>query len=148
MIQAISANLMLIIYALTSTAGLILLKFAGQTGAPISFIEGKLHLNFGIFAISGIFLYGVSFLLYTYLIAKNDLSYIIPLSTALVYIGIFLASYFLFHEVLTAVKVAGIMLILGGVILLNLGNSNNDTANIKVKENSPIASAVPDKNSN
>lgn len=121
MIQVISANLTLIIYALTSTAGLVLLKFAGQTGAPISFVDGKLHFNLGILAVSGIFLYGVSFLLYTYLIAKNDLSYIIPVSTALVYIGIFFASYFLFHEALTALKVTGILLILGGVALLNLG---------------------------
>ena len=121
MIQAISANLMLIIYALTSTAGLVLLKFAGQTGAPISFVDGKLHFNLGILAVSGIFLYGVSFLLYTYLIAKNDLSYIIPVSTALIYIGIFFASYFLFHEALTALKITGILLILGGVVLLNLG---------------------------
>ncbi|HEY1085850.1 MAG TPA: hypothetical protein VGE34_03955 [Candidatus Saccharimonadales bacterium] len=128
--QTISANLMLVIYALTSAAGLVLLKLAGQTGAPISFIDGKLHLNFGIYAILGIFLYGVSFLLYTYLIAKNDLSYIIPVSTALVYIGIFLASFFLFKEALTAAKIVGILLILGGVVLLNLGNSNtNNTTN-------------------
>lgn len=129
--QAMSSNLILITYALASTAGLVLLKFAGQTGAPISFVDGKLHLNFGLYAISGIFLYGVSFLLYTYLIAKNDLSYIIPVSTALVYIGIFLASFFLFKEVLTAMKIVGILLIVGGVALLNLGgpNDGNSTKN-------------------
>lgn len=121
MIQVLYANLPLIIYAVTSTAGLVLIKLAGQTGAPISFVDGKLQLNFGLYAVLGIFLYGVSFLLYTYLITKNDLSYIIPISTALVYVGIFLASYFLFHEAITALKITGILLILGGVILLNLG---------------------------
>lgn len=121
MIQAILSNSLLIIYALTSTAGLVLLKFAGQSGPPISFIEGRVHFNLGLLAISGIFLYSVSFLLYTYLIAKNNLSYIIPVSTALVYIGIFLASFFVFKESLTALKITGILLILGGVILLNLG---------------------------
>lgn len=121
MIQALSSNILLLVYVLTSTAGLVLLKLGGQSGAPISFIEGKLHLNLGLFAIGGIFLYGVSFLLYTYLIAKNDLSYIIPISTALVYVGIFMASFLLFHEAFTALKVTGILLILGGVILLNLG---------------------------
>jgi drug/metabolite transporter (DMT)-like permease len=120
MIQAIHSNLLLIIYALTSTAGLVLIKLAGQNGAPISFVDGRLHLNFGPYAIIGIFLYGVSFLLYTYLISKNDLSYIIPISTALIYIGIFFASYFLFHEALTALKITGILLILGGVVLLHL----------------------------
>lgn len=121
MIQALYANLPLIIYAVTSTAGLVLIKLAGQAGAPISFVDGRLHLNFGIYAVTGIVLYGLSFLLYTYLIARNDLSYIIPVSTALVYVGIFLASYFLFREAFTALKVVGILLILGGVILLNIG---------------------------
>ena len=118
--QAIYSNLPLIVYALTSTAGLVLIKLAGETGAPLSFVDGKLQFNLGLYATLGIFLYGVSFLVYTYLISKNDLSYIIPVSTALVYIGIFLASYFLFHEAITALKITGILLILGGVVLLNL----------------------------
>ena len=114
------SNIILLIYALTSTAGLVLLKFGSQTGAPIALVEGRLHFNLGVYAIAGIFLYGLSFLLYTYLIAKNDLGYIIPVSTALVYIGIFLASFFLFKEPFTALKITGILLILGGVILLNI----------------------------
>jgi drug/metabolite transporter (DMT)-like permease len=83
-------------------------------------MDGKLHFNLNFYAVAGIFLYACSFLLYIYLISKNDLGYIIPLTTALVYIVIFVASYFVFHEVFTATKIVGIMLIVGGLIFLNL----------------------------
>lgn len=114
------ANLILLIYAITSSIGLVLLKLGGQTGAPISIVDGKPLFNLGPYAIGGIFLYGLSFIIYTYLISKNDLGYIIPVSTALVYVFIFAASFFIFKEVFTAMKIVGICLILGGVVLLNV----------------------------
>lgn len=114
------ANLILLFYALTSTAGLVLLKLGSSASAPVSFVDGKLQFNLGLYVVGGIILYGLSFIVYTYLISKNDLGYIIPVSTALVYVGIFLASFFIFKEAFTAVKIVGIFLILGGVILLNI----------------------------
>lgn len=113
-------NIILLIYAFTSSLGLILLKLGSQTGAPISFVDHKLHFNLGFYAIGGILLYGLSFVIYTYLISKNDLGYIIPISTALVYIFIFIASFIIFKEVFTAAKIVGICLIFGGLVLLNL----------------------------
>lgn len=114
------ANIILILYALVSTAGLVLLKLGSTSGAPFEFINGKLSLNLSFIVVSGIVLYGLSFIIYTYLVSKNDLSYIIPVSTALVYIGIFLASFIIFKEAITAFKIVGIFLIIGGVILLNI----------------------------
>jgi len=114
------ANIILVLYALLSTAGLVLLKLGSGTGAPFELVNGKLHSNLTFTVIAGVFLYAVSFLVYTYLVSKNDLSYIIPVSTALVYVGIFFASFFIFKEAFTAFKIVGIFLILGGVILLNI----------------------------
>ena len=115
------SNIILFIYAITSSAGLILLKLGSQSGgAPVAIVDGRLHFNLGLYAIFGIFLYGLSFVIYTYLISKNDLGYIIPVSTALIYIFIFLASFIIFKEAFTALKIVGIALILGGVILLNI----------------------------
>ena len=114
------SNLILLIYALTSSIALVLLKLGGQTGAPVSIVDGKLAFNIGWYAVGGILLYGLSFIIYAYLISKNDLGYIIPISTALVYMFIFAASFFIFKEVFTAVKIVGICLILGGLVLLNL----------------------------
>ena len=113
-------NIMLLIYALVTSSGLILLKLGSKTGAPISIIDHKFQFNLGYFIICGMLFYGLSFLIYTYLISKNDLGYIIPVSTALVYIFIFAASFIIFKEAFTAIKILGICLILGGLILLNI----------------------------
>lgn len=66
-------------------------------------------------------MYGISFLLYVYLISKHDLGYIIPVTAAFVYVIVFTASYFIFDETFTAAKIAGIVMILSGLIFLNLG---------------------------
>lgn len=114
------SRLILSLYILATSAALVALKWGAKSGAPVHSVEGKIHFNLNTYVVSGVILYGISFVLYTYLIAKYDLGYIVPLTTALVYIIIFTASYFIFHEVFTAVKVAGIVLIVAGLILLNL----------------------------
>lgn len=113
-------KLVLALYVLTGSLALVVLKLGTHTHLPVSFTNGKLGLNLNFYTVSGIALYGISFLFYTYLIAKNDLGYIIPLAAAFVYLLIFLASFFIFKETFTATKIAGISLILGGIILLNL----------------------------
>jgi len=114
------SKVILPLFVLATSSALIILKLGTKEGAPIQYLDGRLQLNLNLYTVSGIFLYGISFLLYTYLISKNDLGYIIPLTTALVYAIIFTASYFVFHEQFTATKVAGIVLIISGLIFLNL----------------------------
>ncbi len=115
------AKIILLLYVLTTSLALVFLKMGSNSGALIGFTGGKLTFNFQLLSLVGIFLYGTSFLLYTYLIAKFDLGYIIPFATAFVYVAIFIASYFIFHEAFTALKVVGIALILSGIVLLNVG---------------------------
>src|SRR5687767_4919130 len=115
------SKLIIGLFVLTTSAALVLMKWGAKTGPPIEAVNSKLQLNLNAWIITGIALYGVSFLLYTYLIAKFDLGYIVPLTTAMVYIIIFTASYFIFDEVFTALKIAGIVLIVSGLMLLNLG---------------------------
>jgi drug/metabolite transporter (DMT)-like permease len=102
---------------------LIVLKLGTKHGLPIQYADNKLHYNINFYSIAGILLYGLSFLTYMYLISKYDLGYIIPLTTALVYILIFTSSYFIFGEVFTLLKVIGIALIVTGLIFLNLNSS-------------------------
>jgi len=113
-------TVILLIYAVLTSAALVLLKLGSASGAPVSLDEGKLQLNLGVLVLSGVALYALSFGVYTYLVSKNDLGYIIPVSTALVYVFIFLASFLIFKEAFTVAKVVGICLIFGGLVLLNL----------------------------
>lgn len=112
--------LLLIAYVLATSGGLILIKLGTVSGVPVSIIEHSLKFNMNLSILAGIFLYGLSFVLYIYLISKYDLGYIIPVTTALVYVLIFLASFFIFHEAFTIIKITAISLIIFGVILLNI----------------------------
>ena len=114
------SKVLIALYVLATSAALIVLKLSSKVAAPVQFLEGKpqFHINGG--TIAGVILYGISFLLYMYLISSFDLGYIIPLTTALVYIIIFTASFVIFNEAFTAFKVGGIALIVAGLILLNL----------------------------
>jgi len=105
---------------MSSSLGLIFLKLGSRSGAPVSFVDSKLSLNLTPYVIAGLMLYGFSFVVYTYLISQNDLGYIVPVSTALIYIFIFSASFLIFKEAFTVARIMGIVLIFGGLVLLNL----------------------------
>ena len=114
------SKLIVAIYVLATSLGLIFLKLGTTDGLPVRVINNRPHFSMNLYTAAGIALYAASFLLYTYLISKNDLGFIIPLTTAFVYIVIFVASYFIFHEVFTVTKIIGITLIVCGLIFLNL----------------------------
>ncbi|TAH36648.1 hypothetical protein EYC59_00530 [Candidatus Saccharibacteria bacterium] len=114
------SKILIALYVAATSGALIVLKLGAKNGPPISFVDGRVSLNITLLSALGIVLYGISFLLYIYLISKFDLGYIIPLTTALVYIIIFMASFSIFHETFTALKIAGIFLIVAGLALLNI----------------------------
>ncbi|MFO0862168.1 MAG: hypothetical protein U0516_00380 [Candidatus Saccharibacteria bacterium] len=113
-------KILLPLYVLATSAALIIIKLSTANGAPIYYLNNKLHFNINLLTILGLVLYVVSFLTYLLLISKFELGYIIPLTTGLVYILIFTASYFIFKEVFSVPKILGITLIIAGILLLNL----------------------------
>ena len=115
-------KLIVAFYVLATSLALIVLKLGTKNGLPVHYADNKLQYNINFYTIAGILLYGLSFLTYMYLISKYDLGYIIPLTTALVYVIIFTSSYFIFDEVFTLLKVVGIALIVVGLIFLNLNS--------------------------
>lgn len=114
-----SKFLIIAFYVVTTSLGLITLKLSTVSGFPVSYVSDRLIFNFNWLNIIGILLYGISFVVYFYLISKFDLGYIIPLTTALVYVVIFIASFVIFKEAFTAFKILGIGLILVGLFFLN-----------------------------
>lgn len=114
------SNLIIAAYAISTSLALVLLKLGSQSGAIVSVVNSKIDFNLSMLNIGGVFFYGLSFIVYTYLISKYDLGYIIPLATALVYVLIFIASFIIFKESFTLIKIAAIALILIGIVLLNV----------------------------
>jgi len=113
------SKILISLYVLATSFALVALKYGSKAGAPLSFVNHKLLFNINLYTILGIGFYGISFLVYMYLISKYDLGYIIPLTAAFIYVLIFVASYFVFHEVFTTTKIVGIGLIIVGLVFLN-----------------------------
>lgn len=113
------------LYVITTSFALIMLKLGSTDGSLVSVEGSRLHLNLTAMSIVGGLLYGTSFLIYTFLVAKYDLGFIIPLVTGLVYVFIFVLSFFIFKESFSFIKVLSIALILTGVTLLSLYSNSH-----------------------
>lgn len=111
---------LVILYVVSSSSSLILIKLGSNIGMPISIVENAIKFNLNPYSILGLLLYGVSFPIYIYLISKYDLGFIIPIAAAFVYVIIFTASFLLFKESFTVIKIIAISLIIFGVVLLQL----------------------------
>ena len=116
-------KLLITLYVLATAGGLVLLKLGTGGSSFISIVDGKIAWNISTLTILGIVTYGISFILYIMLISKFSLGYIVPLTTALVYVLVFMSSYFIFKESFTSLKIVAIVMIMGGAILLNIAPS-------------------------
>ncbi len=114
------SKIILAAYVVTTSLALIILKLGTSAGPPLSILEGKPHVNINLYTVTGVVMFGLSFLTYTYLISKFDLGYIIPVAAAFTYILIFTSSYFIFKEAFPPTKIIGIILIIGGLVFLNI----------------------------
>ena len=65
----------------------------------------------------GLFLYGISTILWITALKKVELSYAYPM-VSLGYIFVFIASYFIFHEPLNWLRMGGMLFILVGITLV------------------------------
>lgn len=113
--------ILFIVYVILSTAGLILFKLGGTTGAQsATYINSVLSVSISIKSVLGIICYGVSFILWLLIVQKSDLSYIYPLSVAVINVLILTGSYFFLEESITIWKMVGIVLIVTGIFVMNI----------------------------
>ena len=112
--------ILIIAYLILTVSGLVLMKLGGNPGT-IS-IENK-TFQFGISLISalGFVCYIFSFLLYTRIVMMfENLNYITPICTGLAQIMIFIASYLFLKESIGATTVAGMLMIIAGIVVMNI----------------------------
>ena len=65
----------------------------------------------------GLFLYGVSTILWIMALKKVELSYAYPM-VSLGYVFVFIASYFMFNESINGLRMGGAVLIMAGIVLV------------------------------
>lgn len=94
------------------------MKLSGQ---PIGFIlqNGTFHLDINWKMALALVMYITSFLIWTGIVARNELSFAVPFSSAIVNILSIILGILIFQEDLNMFKVIGIVLAMSGVMLMN-----------------------------
>lgn len=115
------AIFLLLLYVVLSSMGLILFKMGTTANGFVLNLFGlNLHLSWQM--IVGVLCYGFSFLLWLYIVGKNNLTYIYPVSIALINIFIVVGSLVLLHENITFMQGIGIVVVVLGVVLMKWGS--------------------------
>ena len=114
--------ILLLIYVSCSALGLILLKMGINNGAVISLSTGFIEIKLHLILIGGAILYIFSFLLNMVVMSKFNLNYVYPISAGLIYIAIVGLSVMILKEKVTGMQIIGMLAILIGIIIMNIGN--------------------------
>lgn len=113
-------KLLIAVYLVLTVSGVTLVKI-GSHGSPLLSKTGdKFIWNLGPLVLLGLFAYGLSFLLFMWLISRFQLSYLIPVTAALVQILVFIVAVIIFKESITLMKMLAFALIVVGVVLIQI----------------------------
>lgn len=108
-----------ILYILLSTCGMLLIKLGGS-GTSIEFATKNMSMQFSYQLIIGLFCYIVSFLLFTIILQKKDLSIIYPICAGVVNVVTVLLGVFVLKEKISPLGITGVAFTVLGIILLNI----------------------------
>ena len=109
-----------ILYVCLSAGGLILFKL-GSGDMRVNVTSTIFSIRFSWQMLLGIVCYGCSFLLWLYIVSQMNLSLAMPLSVGLVNLLVLLGSSFFLKEQITVFQWAGVMAIVIGLALINIG---------------------------
>ncbi|MDR0922443.1 MAG: hypothetical protein LBM95_08675 [Lactobacillales bacterium] len=111
--------ILFIIYVILSTSGLILFKL-GSKDMALGLSKNILEMHVPLLVVLGLACYLCSFILWMVILAKSEISFIVPLGVAVTNIAILLGSFFILHETITTPTIIGATLIILGVIVMNI----------------------------
>ena len=113
--------LFVILYVIFAVTGSTLLKYGGLEQVKTIFVVPFLNLNISFLTLIGIIFYGLSFIFYTVLLNRFELSFISPLTVALVYLLLMVTAFIVFKEPINIYKIIGSSFILIGILLMVKG---------------------------
>lgn len=106
------------IYAIIGGSGLLVMKMATNE-MPFS-LKDLGHILLNVKYLFGFLLYACSFMMFMFILSKYKLNVAYPLATALFFVYISLASYFILKESFSMIQIIGIGLCMLGVVLIGL----------------------------
>ena len=110
---------LILLYVFLSVSGLILFKLGNQYGLSANLSMTCFSIKIPWISILGLAFYVLSYLLFMILIAKSNLTQLIPVTTGVVYITTLVASVAIFKENVSTSQVLGSLLIMIGILLMN-----------------------------
>ncbi len=108
--------ILIAIYVVLNSVGQLLIKMGTLEMPEVTGIYD--FLNFKL--ITGVSLFGMSFLTWIYILSKNNLSYAFPFAVGLGYMAVIFLSIFVLKEAVTYLQLIGISLVWIGIILMSL----------------------------
>jgi len=111
----------IIFYLFFSVGGLVLIKIGGN-GTSFLLKGNMINLSVSIPIVLGLCSYVISFLLWITILKEGELSYLFSLVQGLSYICVMISSVVFLHERFTVYKLTGVIIILVGILLINIGN--------------------------
>lgn len=113
--------LLVALYLILTVSGLILYKLGANQEFVFTVTNGIFNIKMSIISFIGLICYIGSFLIYLFILPKFNLSYIMPIMSAISYIGIFILSILILNEKVTTYGIIGSIVILIGILIMNLG---------------------------
>ena len=111
----------LIVYVCLSATALTLIKLGLGKDSTLLLDKGGFNLNLSWMLVGGALMYVVSFCLSMVVMKGMDLSLFYPLSAGLIYVVVCLLSFWVLKEKITTTQLIGMIVILAGIIIMNLG---------------------------
>lgn len=109
--------LLILIYIIFTTGGLFCFKSGGEF---VFNLNNGINFKMPFMTFFGFCLYLCSFLLWQKLLSTYDLTYIVPITTAIVQVIVILFGYFFFKEQISIVNLIGIIIVIIGVVLISI----------------------------
>lgn len=112
-------NILVIVYVILTLLGLVLMKFGGNTGT-INFAQGDFSFSMNLVSLLGFVSYIASFLLFTNIVIKFELSYIMPITAGMIQVLTLISGYIIFNEEISLNGIIGVSLVIIGIIIMNI----------------------------
>ena len=110
--------ILIILYVVFAVGGSTLIKYGGIAKLAALFTVPIVNVSFSAISVLGILCYGASFVLYTFLLNRLDLSFVSPVTIGIVYILLMITAVIVFGEQFTIIKTIGCALILAGIFMV------------------------------
>lgn len=112
-------NILVILYLILTILGLIFMKLGGNTGT-ILFENNSFFFSMSLISLIGFISYIASFLLFTNIVVKFNLSYIMPITAGVIQVLTLLSGYLIFNENVSINGMAGVVLVIIGIVIMNI----------------------------